>query len=392
MELLAEVERVRQLTEQICAGLPVEDMVAQVDEDTSPLKWHLAHTTWFFERFILVPHLREHYSEFSSQFNFLFNSYYESEGERANRFQRGTYSRPTLHEVYNYRMHVGEHLKQLAHAEGALSENELVRRLQLGINHEQQHQELMQMDLLATLARNPELPEAAASVTLGLYQQTKNLSDLFTVKAGVYEVGSDRNEFVFDNERPKHKVCLNAFTISNRLITNSEYAEFIQSGGYENPEYWLSDGWTAKNSKGWKAPLYWIKRNGEWYEFSLSGLKRLESSEPVRHVSHYEADAFSQWKNMRLPTEFEWEVSAELQNDREPWRVWQWTSTAYHPYPGFKKAEGAFGEYNAKFMSNQMVLRGGCEFTPQGHYRLTYRNFYQPEKRWSLTGIRLVQS
>lgn len=380
----------RETTEAICSPLAIEDHVVQVDEDTSPPKWHLGHTTWFFETFVLKPALGESYSEYSAHFNYLFNSYYESQGERVTRTHRGTYSRPTVKETLDYRQWVNRHLLEIRQTNRGLAADDLDARLTLGLHHEQQHQELLYMDILALLSRNPEAPRYAGALPARAEPGLPPSSPISIVE-GLYRVGHDSKEFCFDNERPAHTVHLDSFRIEPALVTNAEYRDFVADGGYERAELWLSDGWEAKKRLGWEAPLHWKTLDGEWFESTLNGLGPLDPNRAVRHVSYYEADAFAQWRGTRLPTELEWETSERAKEQPSSWELWQWTSSPYVPYPGYKRSAGAFGEYNGKFMCNQMILRGGCEFTPPSHYRVTYRNFYQPEKRWSFTGLRLIR-
>lgn len=388
MNLREDYQQLRTGTVKICENLVLEDYVVQPYAEVSPPKWHLAHTTWFFEQFILVPFLKHEYEPFNPLFNFLFNSYYDSVGTRVPQDRRGTFSRPTVEEVIMYRAHVDRAM--MICFERFTSDADFAKRVELGIHHEQQHQELLMMDILAIFANDPSHPRYSRTPTLleGVSHATP------AIEEGIYEIGHRGSGFCFDNELPPHKVYLPSIELSPTLVTNGEYLEFIEAGGYENPRLWLSDGWALIRTRGWSAPLYWQKPDqklGHWKVMSLEGLTDLKLDLPVSHVSYYEADAFARWRNLSLPTEFEWEVSALNSKRYDPWPLWQWTQSAYLPYPSYRASEDAFGEYNGKFMSGQMVLRGGCQWTPKRHYRFTYRNFYQPEKRWAFTGIRLAR-
>jgi ergothioneine biosynthesis protein EgtB len=402
----------RQQTETLTASLSAEDQMVQSCEDASPAKWHQAHTSWFFETFILTPHLSG-YRAFDSKFRDLFNSYYNGIGKQPDKALRDTFSRPSLDEIRKYRRHVDEHMRQLLKY-GETSEA-VLELAELGINHEQQHQELLVTDIKHAFWSNPLRPayrsEAPVSTTGALPQQKAQ-----SYPEGMREIGADPGSFHFDNESPRHKVFVPAFRFGLRPATCGEYLAFIDDRGYERPELWLSDGWQAVQAHRWIAPLYWEKPGAEWFQFTCSGLRKVEEPEPVCHVSYYEADAFARWAGARLPTEFEWEVAAaplavegnlmesgtfhpapppaakadsimplQIFGD-----VWEWTASAYLPYPGFKPAAGALGEYNAKFMSGQMVLRGGSCATPRSHIRASYRNFFPPETRWQFSGIRLA--
>jgi len=399
---------VREFTKTLCKPLHVEDYIIQSMPDASPVKWHLAHTTWFFEKFLLIPSLKN-YKVFEDHYNYLFNSYYVQAGERFERARRGLISRPTVKEVYDYRDYVDKHLKLLIDRND-LSEKELYIT-ELGINHEQQHQELILTDIKHVLSCNPLYPNYLPCInTPEISAEPYNWKSF---DEGVYEMGYQSNGFSYDNETPKHKIYLQAFQLASRLITNSEFIEFIEAGGYENPLLWLSEGWYAVIRENWKYPLYWEKKNDEWVIFTLTGLRKLNPSEPVCHISFYEADAFARWAGLRLPTEYEWELAslstevngnfvesgkfhpAASQHESSLMQiygdVWEWTQSAYLPYPGFKPAEGALGEYNGKFMSNQMVLRGGSCATSITHIRNTYRNFFPPHARWQFSGLRLAR-
>lgn len=371
----------RQATESLCSPLEIEDYVVQPVVDVSPPKWHLAHTTWFFEQFVLVK-FENTYRVFHPDFAFLFNSYYNNMGKRTLRQDRGFMTRPTVSEVYEYRKYVTEAIKRL------LTNNptdEVLRLVEIGINHEQQHQELLAYDIKYILGTQPTFP--SISVNFNLQEETQN-QDWITFSEGVYEFGHKGNDFCFDNELPKHKVYVEDFEISNKLVNNAQYLEFIEGGGYQNFNLWHDEGWHFIQNNHIKHPLYWHFIDGEWHIYTLHGLEKLNLNLPVSHISMYEAFAFATWSGMRLPTEFEWEVAS----NKFKWgQLWEWTNSAYLPYPGFTKASGALGEYNGKFMMNQMVLRGTSVATPVGHARNTYRNFFHASARWIYSGIRLVK-
>jgi ergothioneine biosynthesis protein EgtB len=395
---------VRDLTERLAAPLAPEDQVVQSMPDVSPTKWHRAHTTWFFETFVLGPHDRG-YAPFHPTYAYLFNSYYEAAGPRFTRSDRGLLSRPTVGEVASYRTHVDAAMQGLLVTRRAPAE-----LVQLGLHHEQQHQELLVMDIKHVLSRNPlrpaygELRAAAAGAPPPV--------SWLDFDGGLVSAGHDGAGFCFDNECPRHDTFLQPFRLADRPVTNGEWRAFIGDGGYRRPELWLSDGWYAVQAGEWRAPLYW---EPDGSVFTLGGLRALPDDEPVCHVSHYEADAFARWAGARLPTEFEWEhavVSCGLDPAEGRFLapdvlhplpaptgsglrqafgdVWEWTASPYVAYPGFRVADGAVGEYNGKFMSNQMVLRGGCCATPPGHARATYRNFFPPSARWAFSGLRLA--
>lgn len=380
-DLLSIYQSIRRHSEEICSPLHPEDYVVQPVVDVSPPKWHLGHTTWFFETFLLKPY-SSGYKEYNPDFNFVFNSYYESVGARVIRTDRGNLSRPTVVEIYNYRHYVDEAMIPFLIGEVTDEIRELIL---LGFNHEQQHQELLLTDIKYILGHNPLLP---AYNDAGIETVHMNDSDPWiSVDAGVYEIGYEGDGFCFDNERKRHRVYLQDYKISSRLFTNGEYLEFMNAGGYSNFRYWHAEGWEWLKVKTARSPLYWHLIDGVWHYYTLSGLKPIDPGQPVTHINYFEATAFAAWKGMRLPTEGEWEVAAPQLN----WgQRWEWTESAYLPYPGFSKAEGAIGEYNGKFMVNQMVLRGASVATPQGHSRLTYRNFFQTSLQWQFTGIRLV--
>ena len=384
-QLLAQYQQTRQYTESLCSPLHIEDYIPQAVDFTSPPKWHLAHTSWFFEEMILTKFVAD-YAVFDRDFGFLFNSYSQTVGEKALRAQRGIMTRPTVEQVYQYRDYVDEHIQSLLC--GEISED-IQALITLGINHEQQHQELLLTDLKYTLSLNPIYPVYQKGFDLVskpqvLPEEKKWLS--FT--EGVYEVGHADSGFCYDNELGRHKVYLQSFQIAESLVTNAEYIEFIKSGGYSAFQYWLEEGWAWLCNNQINCPLYWQYLNGQWYYYTLAGLKLVEPDASVSHISYYEANAFATWKNMRLATEFEWEIAATQFN----WgQRWEWTSSAYLPYPGFCISEGAVGEYNGKFMINQMVLRGASVATSANHSRVTYRNFFQPHFQWQFSGIRLVK-
>jgi len=383
MNLAQQYKTIRKYSEEICAPLQTEDYVVQPVADVSPPKWHLGHTTWFFETFVLQPHAFE-YEVYNSDYSFVFNSYYETVGNRVIRTDRGNLSRPSVNEIYQYRAYVDEAMSKFLENEPA---DDLRELLILGFNHEQQHQELLLTDIKYILGNNPLFPVYNSSHLENIgYEQPQN--KMVSVEEGVYEVGFDGAGFCFDNELNKHKVYLNSFSISTTLVSNAEFVEFIEAGGYRDFSLWHSEGWSWVNEKQISAPMYWYKIEGKWHQYTLAGLQVVDPGRPVTHISYYEAYAFASWKGMRLPTEFEWEVSAEMFKWGERW---EWTESAYLPYPGFNKAPGAIGEYNGKFMVNQKVLRGASIATPPKHSRKTYRNFFHPHLRWQYTGIRLVK-
>lgn len=410
--LARDFNAVRQTTIALCEPLEPEDCVVQSMPDASPVKWHLAHTTWFFEEFILSAHVpgdRVHHPQFS----YLFNSYYNAVGQRLPRSQRGLITRPTVQEVLDYRAAVDRRMTEFL----GNSDAELIQRvaplLTLGLNHEQQHQELLLTDVKHALWHNPLYPvythrDAAP-------RETAPALRWLAYPEGVRWVGYEGEGFAYDNEGPRHREFVNGFRIASRPVTNGEYLEFMADGGYSRPDAWLSDGWAAVQQQGWVAPLYWEQRGDQWWTFTLSGMLPVNPAEPVCHVSYYEADAFARWAEARLPTEAEWETAADVAisgnflesgrfhpspavsgSDTEPVQifgdVWEWTASAYLPYPGFRPASGAVGEYNGKFMCNQHVLRGGSCASPRDHLRPTYRNFFYADARWQYSGIRLAQS
>ncbi|MBS0546287.1 MAG: ergothioneine biosynthesis protein EgtB [Proteobacteria bacterium] len=376
---------VRALSEQLAAPLSSEDQTAQSMPDASPTKWHLAHTTWFFETFLLRPHAPD-YRAFDPAYEYLFNSYYEAIGPRHPRPQRGLVTRPGVAEVMDYRRHVSDAMATL------IEKNEAgcAPLVELGLHHEQQHQELLLMDIKHLLSCNPlrpaydpapppPMPAAAAFQWRAL-------------EGGLVEIGHDSTGFAFDNEGPRHKTWLEPFAIASRPVSNAEYLAFIEEGGYRRPEFWLSAGWDCVTGRGWEAPLYWEKKDGQWQVFTLHGQAPMRVSDPVCHVSGYEAAAYAKWAGARLPREAEWELAAtDSAGLVGTGAVWEWTASPYIAYPGYREPPGAIGEYNGKFMANQMVLRGGCIATPPDHIRPTYRNFFPPDARWMFGGIRLAK-
>ena len=381
-ELLQLFKNTRSYSVALCEPLEIEDYIPQPVDFASPPKWHLSHSTWFFEEMILTKFV-DSYKVFNPHFSFLFNSYYHSIGEKAIRTERGTITRPTVEEVYRYRKYVDNQIEKLLQNQVS---SELEELLILGINHEQQHQELLITDLKHTFSYNPIYP--VYKKNFNLTAQRNEEKGWLKVAEGIYEIGFEGEGFHFDNEKGRHKVFLHEFEISKSLITNSEFFEFMEGGGYENFKFWLDEGWNWVNENQIKSPLYWIKTDDKWYSFTLEGLKPVDPNHILTHISFYEAQAFATWKGLRLPTEFEWEAAA----DQLSWgKRWEWTYSAYLPYPQFQIAEGAVGEYNGKFMVGQMVLRGASTATPKGHQRKTYRNFFQPKHRWQVTGIRLAK-
>jgi ergothioneine biosynthesis protein EgtB len=381
MSLLDKYKAVRKRTEDICEPLQTEDYVVQPVVDVSPPKWHIGHTTWFFETFILKENVQG-YKEFDANYNYVFNSYYETVGARVIRTDRGNLSRPTVEDIYKYRRYVDDAMQQFLGDEHPKEINELV---ELGLNHEEQHQELLYTDIKYILGHNPLFPVYKNDHTSAVQE---GANEFINIEKGIYEIGFEGEGFCFDNELGRHKVYLQDYSIANELVTNGEYLEFMQAGGYSDFRYWHAEGWDWVKNNAIKAPMYWHFIDGGWFYYTLQGLVPIEIEAPLNHVSFYEAAAFAAWKGMRLPTEFEWEVAAPKFNYGSRW---EWTESAYLPYPGFAKAPGAIGEYNGKFMVNQKVLRGASEVTSPGHSRITYRNFFHPHLRWQYTGIRLAQ-
>jgi len=409
--LLARYRAVRRMSEQLARPLSPEDCQVQSMPDASPTKWHLAHTSWFFETFVLAPHAAGH-KAFDPSFNFLFNSYYNAVGARLARPRRGLITRPTLEEVYAYRLAVDRAMETYLDSAGDSLEAKIAAVIELGLNHEQQHQELILTDIKHALAQNPMRPAYRDGVAAPSYVMPRALGWSFH-SGGLSWVGHDGSGFAFDNEGPRHRTYLAPYALSSRLVTSGEILAFIDDGGYARPELWLSDGWNVVNDREWKAPLYWENRDDAWWIMTLGEFRPLCESEPVCHISYYEADAFARWAGARLPTEAEWESAASQHEPHgnfletghfhpraaEPGTefaqffgdVWEWTQSPYTPYPGSRPAAGALGEYNAKFMCNQLVLRGGSCATPASHIRPTYRNFFPPDARWQFTGIRLAR-
>lgn len=375
--------KVRHRTDAICEPLQIEDYVVQPVVDVSPPKWHIGHTTWFFETFILKPYFAE-YQEFDPNYNYVFNSYYETVGNRVIRTDRGNLSRPTVIDIKRYRKYVDDAILNFI-ACGDISD-EVKELLILGFNHEEQHQELLLTDIKYILGNNPLFP--AYSKDYVSPKADKTGAPFIKLDEGVYEIGFEGEGFSFDNELNRHKVYLNAFEISPDLVTNAGYLEFINDGGYHDFRHWHAAGWDWVNTNHAEAPMYWHNIDGEWHNYTYQGLQPVHMHDAVTHISYYEAYAYASWKGLRLPTEFEWEAAAKQFN----WGLrWEWTESAYLPYPGFVKAPGAIGEYNGKFMVGQKVLRGASEVTSPNHSRITYRNFFQPELRWQFTGIRLAK-
>ena len=373
---------VRTKTKALCFPLKVEDYIPQPVDFISPPKWHLAHTTWFFEEMILKKYLVD-YKVFHPDFGFLFNSYYNTVGQRSLRADRGNMTRPLVEEVYAYRDYVDKAMLILLKEVVSADLKDLVV---LGLNHEQQHQELLITDFKYILGHNPLFPAYDPESD---FQDVRNLDNgWLDIKEGVYDIGYAGNEFCFDNELGKHKVYLNPAKISKCLVTNGEYIEFLEAGGYNNFNFWLDEGWHWVNANNVKSPLYWHQINGDWYHYTLTGLMPVDPHGILTHISFYEANAYATFRGSRLPTEFEWEV---MSNHFDWGLRWEWTNSAYLPYPNFKIAAGAVGEYNGKFMINQMVLRGGSVATAANHSRHTYRNFFHPKYQWQYTGIRLAK-
>ncbi len=406
--LAARYSHVRRVTLDICAPLATEDFVVQSMPDASPTKWHLAHTSWFFEQFLLKP-LLTGYDAFHADFDYLFNSYYQSVGRMHERPQRGLLTRPTVEEVMRYRAHVDEYMQKLFRARP--EDERLLSVATLGINHEQQHQELMLTDVKHLFSRNPLFPAYRAATDEGSSDAAAPMH-FISFDGGIREIGASGKHFCFDNELPRHRALVEPYALADRLVTNGEYLEFIRDGGYKRPEFWLSDGWSTVQREGWTRPIYWTESLDR--EFTLRGLARLNTGAPVCHVSFYEADAFARWAGARLPSEAEWELAAEalpvignllstgalhptaagVQPGMKQMfgDVWEWTSSAYLAYPGYHAPPGALGEYNGKFMCNQLVLRGGSCITPADHIRASYRNFFYADARWQFMGVRLARN
>ncbi|MFP8488694.1 ergothioneine biosynthesis protein EgtB [Gracilimonas sp. Q87] len=410
-ELMSKFKKVRAFTETITEPLEIEDYVVQVTENASPAKWHLAHTTWFFETFLLEKEL-EDYDPIHPQYSYLFNSYYLQTGVPHCRARRGNISRPTVKQVFEYRNSINDHVEKLINNASDEQYKKWGPIIEIGIHHEQQHQELLMTDLKYMFSQNP-LNVAYKTVERPKVESVPKLS-WSSFSEGVYQVGHKGEKFGYDNEFPRHKTYIHDFELANRLVTNAEFVEFLESGAYQEPKWWLDEGYSTVRDEGWEAPLYWQNKDGEWWYFTLSGMQKVDMNEPVTHVSYFEADAYARWKGYRLPTEQEWEIAAEkmpiegnfadagnlhpvaLQSAETGLQqmfgdVWQWTQSSYAPYPGYKPLPGALGEYNGKFMCNQYVLRGGSCATSRSHFRKTYRNFFHANERWQFTGIRLAK-
>ncbi len=404
--LLERYRAIRRFSRELCDSLAPEDCVIQSMPDVSPTRWHLAHTTWFFETFVLGRFL-DGYQLHNEAYRVLFNSYYNTVGEQFPRSRRGLLSRPTVQEVWDYRDYVDEHIERLFSQHDADQARDVI---ELGLHHEQQHQELMLTDIKHVLSCNPLYP--VYRIREPTNSDPPSDTNWLDFAEGLYQFGHDDGGFAYDNETPRHRAFLHSYRIADRLVTNHEYLKFMRDGGYQRPEFWLSLGWATVQQQNWQAPLYWQQLPDGWHQFTLAGLKPVAPSEPVCHVSYFEADAFARWAGKRLPTEFEWELAANGQpttgnfaeslrfhpepiggeiRERNQWfgDVWEWTASPYSPYPGYRPAEGAIGEYNGKFMCNQFVLRGGSCATSQSHIRTTYRNFFPPDARWQFSGMRL---
>ncbi|WLR51078.1 ergothioneine biosynthesis protein EgtB [Bacillus tianshenii] len=409
-EILKDYQTIRSQTEKLVSNLQTEDFIVQAATHVSPTKWHLAHTTWFFEKFILEKYVPG-YQYFNSEFLYLFNSYYETVGTPHPQAKRGMITRPTVKETLDYRAYVDKHMNELLSSQ---EENKDIAQLvEIGLQHEQQHQELILMDIKFNFSFNPLHPVFQENNSV--YSSDLPKLSFHEVKGGLVEIGHNGDGFSFDNETPRHKSYLEPFQLANRPVTNGEFMDFINDKGYEVPNWWLSDGWNKVKEEEWDHPQYWIKQDGKWYNYTLGGLKEVDPNAPVTHVSFYEADAYARWAGKRLPTEQEWEHALEghsleghfvedghyqphsFYNESHTFHKafgdnWEWTQSPYVPYPKNKPLEGPLGEYNAKFMANQMVMRGGSCVTSQSHIRLTYRNFFYPEMRWQFSGFRLADN
>jgi ergothioneine biosynthesis protein EgtB len=406
--LMGEFSRVREYSEALCLPLQHDDYQIQSIEQTSPPKWHIAHVSWFFEAFVLA-HFNKGYKPFHPRFDYLFNSYYYTHGMMHPRSKRGLLSRPTVGDIYQYRAYVNQQMQQLMSNLKAQDWSELAFRVILGLNHEEQHQELLLMDVKHNFWSNPLKPSYRSD--LKATARTTRAIRWVEQSGGIHHIGHDPEDgFAYDNETPRHGVLLNDYRLADRLVTNGEYLDFMEDNGYQEPALWLSDGWALLQSKGWQHPLYWEPREGGWEQFTLGGLRELNLNEPVCHLSYFEADAYARWAGKRLPLESELEIVLVKQpvsgnfaaddllhpvpaGSPGQWYgdLWAWTASPYTPFPGFKPLVGSMGEYNGKFMSNQMVLKGGCCVTPAGHTRASYRNFFYPDERWAFTGLRLAE-
>lgn len=403
---------IRSFSEVLVEPLETEDFVVQAAEHASPTKWHLAHVSWFYETFVLGKAF-SNYESMHTQYAYIFNSYYLQTGEPHKRSKRGMLSRPTVDEVFEYREYVDNEILKFLDTASDEQLREFGPVIEIGNHHEQQHQELMLTDLKYMLAQNPLKP-SYCDLDLS-YQREPNPLQWIQFEEGIYEIGSIGEEYTYDNEHPRHRTFLEPFELSDRLITNAEFIEFMNDDGYLRSELWLDDGWAMVNKKEWNAPLYWVEQEDDWYYYTLGGTKKVNPNEPVTHISYYEADAFARWADARLPTEQEWETAAgdisyegnfveqehyHPKSTGEEHRglkqmfgdVWEWTMSAYEPYPGYEPLPGALGEYNGKFMCSQYVLRGGSCATSQTHIRKTYRNFFYPDARWQFNGFRLARS
>ncbi len=411
--LLERFQTVRKFTNSLCKNLETEDYVVQAMPDVSPTKWHLAHTSWFFEAFVLA-RADTGYKFFNPVYKYLFNSYYVQMGERFTRSRRGLLSRPTVKEVFEFRDYIDKRISEFISGCGPELYSKFSGIIEIGIHHEQQHQELLVTDIKNVFSINPLYPVLISKEI----QSTESIPKMewIGIDGGLYNIGHNGNRFAYDNETPAHREYTDNYLMGSRLITNWEYLDFINDKGYLTPELWLSDGWAAVDREKWEAPMYWTKIDGEWFNYKLNGFQKVDLNEPVCHVSHFEADAFARWSGARLPTETEWEIAAGdirpngnfveqgnfhpvVLNDEAGdgkihqmyGDVWEWTGSSYLPYPGYKPLPGALGEYNGKFMSGQMVLRGGSCATSESHIRKTYRNFFPPSARWQFMGIRLAK-
>lgn len=405
--LTLEFSQVRHFSEKLCKPLAIDDYQIQSIAQTSPPKWHIAHVTWFFETFV-ISRFDAEYKPFNSDFDYIFNSYYYTHGEMYSRSHRGLLSRPTVEDVIEYRHFVDQKMQTLIDSTSDKNWDELRFLVTLGLHHEQQHQELLLMDVKHNFSVNPLKPSYRRDLEIS--EAKARPVNWMDHDGGICKIGYDGDNFCFDNETPRHNVLLNPYRIADRFITNAEYMEFINDGGYANPAHWLSDGWTIIHTQAWQHPLYWMKKENTWYQFTLGGERGLNPHEPVCHISYYEADAYARWAGKRLPLEAELELilakesftGTFIENDflhptpahqQGQWfgDLWAWTASPYIAYPGFKPLEGSMGEYNGKFMSNQMVLKGGSCITSSSHTRASYRNFFYPEERWAFTGLRLAE-
>jgi len=403
--LVEKFQEIRSQTEDICRPLEIEDHTLQCMDDVSPPKWHLAHVSWFFEEFILKPYV-ESYREFSAEFGFLFNSYYNAVGVRHPRPKRGHISRPTLKTVLDYRHYIDNNMKDLL---VSAQSTEIMRRIQIGLHHEQQHQELLCTDIKYNLFCNPTYPTYNSELSENICGPS--VPTWCNYEGGLVDIGAKSDTFAYDNEFPRHQKFLAPYALESRMVTNGDYLQFIDAGGYQHSEFWLSEGWDFIQTNKQFAPLYWLKKDGAWFEYTLAGLQPIDLSGRLAHISYFEADAYAAFRKCRLPYEAEWEHAAQAvlpksffildQNNNEELKQplgdlygvgWQWTIDSYLPYPGYRAESGALGEYNGKFMCNQQVLRGGSLFTPKNHIRFSYRNFFPTNTRWQRTGIRLAKS